>query len=146
MIPFQEYTEIQRGDIEYNGELLIQLCAQNELRINNTFFQHKWQYKRTWGNTREQESILDYIKTNRKVLPNQILNVRTLNSSDLGKEDHRLVLCKYRSRSSIMRTHLPSQSFTKYNVESFANDSTKTLYAQRLSEKIKETKFEIAIQ
>lgn len=37
--------------INNNGELLITLCAQNELRINDTYFPHKMQY--TFSNTRE---------------------------------------------------------------------------------------------
>lgn len=32
-----------------NGELLIYLCMDQELRINNTFFQHKEQHKTIWS-------------------------------------------------------------------------------------------------
>ena len=40
------------GDVlNYNGELLVNLCASNELRINNTFFDHKPQFKYTFSNT-----------------------------------------------------------------------------------------------
>lgn len=43
---------------------LIQICAQNELRINNTFFPHKPQHKYTLGNTKGQKSMIDFIITN----------------------------------------------------------------------------------
>lgn len=78
-----------------NGVMLTQFCADNELRINNTFFKHKIQHKITWQNNRNQTSILDYIVSNRNLHPSQILDVRSLNSADIGS-DHSLVLCKLR--------------------------------------------------
>lgn len=41
-----------------NGEQLIHLCAQNELRVNNTFFPHKAQHKYTFQNSRGQRSVI----------------------------------------------------------------------------------------
>ena len=78
-----------------NGTVFTQFCADNELRINNTFFQNKVQYKITWQNTRGQHSTTNYIVSNRKIHPSQILDVRSLNSADIGS-DHSLVLCKIR--------------------------------------------------
>jgi len=78
-----------------NGTMFTQFCADNELRINNTFYQHKTQYKITWQNTRGQHSTIDYIVSNRKIHPSQIVDVRSLNSADIGS-DHSLVLCKMR--------------------------------------------------
>ena len=78
-----------------NGTTFTQFCADNELRISNTFFQNKMQYKITWQNTRGQNSIIDYIVSNRKIHPSQILDVRSLNSVDIVS-DHSLVLCKMR--------------------------------------------------
>lgn len=63
-----------------NGEQLVQLCAQNELRINNTFYPHKPQHKFTYENTRGHKSTIDYIITNRNIHPSNILDVRTLNT------------------------------------------------------------------
>ena len=78
-----------------NGTMFTQFCADNELRINNTFYQHKTQYKITWQNTRGQHSTIDYIVSNRKIHPSQIEDVRSLNPTDIGS-DHSLVLCKMR--------------------------------------------------
>lgn len=36
----------------YHGYLLTNFCTLNELRINNTFFNHKPQHKYTWWNSR----------------------------------------------------------------------------------------------
>ncbi|XP_044755383.1 craniofacial development protein 2-like [Coccinella septempunctata] len=79
--------------INENGELLIDFCANNELRINNTFFFHKPQHKFTFNNRRGQRSMIDFIISNRAIMPTQILDVRALTSTNLGT-DHSLVLCK----------------------------------------------------
>lgn len=41
--------------VNENGELLIELCPRNELRINNIVFPHKEQHKFTLNNAREQK-------------------------------------------------------------------------------------------
>ena len=76
-----------------NGGLLVAFCTQNNLRINNTFYDHALKYEYTCRNSRGQQSVLDYIITSRHLAPNQILDVRTLNSANMGS-DHNLVLCK----------------------------------------------------
>ena len=45
--------------------------------------------------TRGQQSAMDYIVSNRKIHTSQIVDVRSLNSADIGS-DHSLVLCKMR--------------------------------------------------
>lgn len=40
-----------KGAINDNGEMLITLCSHNELRIKNTFFQNKEQYKYKFTNS-----------------------------------------------------------------------------------------------
>lgn len=44
-----------------NGNMLLDICAHNELRINNTFFDHKKQHKYTFHNTRGQKSMIDFV-------------------------------------------------------------------------------------
>ncbi|XP_045466615.1 craniofacial development protein 2-like [Harmonia axyridis] len=65
-----------------NGEMLITTCAENELRINNTFFQPKQSQKFTFDNTRNQNSSIDFIISNREVHPSQIFDIRTLTSAN----------------------------------------------------------------
>lgn len=63
---------IQRLNEEYindNREILITLYAQNDLRINNTVYEHKGQHKYTFGITRNKNSVIDYIITNREIQP-----------------------------------------------------------------------------
>jgi len=45
------------------GDMLKMFCAANNMRINNTFFDHDMSCKYTWQNTRGQQSVIDYIVT-----------------------------------------------------------------------------------
>ncbi|XP_055389945.1 uncharacterized protein LOC129618936 [Condylostylus longicornis] len=120
--------------INENGEKLIEFCSQNLLRLNNTFFPHKPQHKYTWSNTRGHQSTIDYIITNRSILPSQILDVRTLTSANVGS-DHGLVLCKIRENIPRSKQRKP-EYIEKLNAESLNTDSTKLLYENRLRDKI----------
>ena len=121
-----------------NGETLIHFCAQNELRINNTFYPHKIQHKWTFENTRGQKSMIDYVLTNRNIHPTKILDVRVLTSANTGT-NHNLVMAKIRY-SSITLKQKQTKTTEKLNVESFANETTKYLFQQRLTQKIRDNK------
>ena len=114
--------------------MLLTTCAQYELRINNTFFNHKPQYKYTFENTREQKSMIDFVITNRNIHPTEILDVRVLTSANATTE-HGLVLCKYRNKITPQRKK-PVEYATKFNIESFNNESTVQLYEERLKGKV----------
>lgn len=122
--------------VNENGEILINMCTQLELRINNTYFQHKPQHKYTFENTRAQRSVIDYIITNRTVHPSKILDVRTLTSANAGTE-HNLILCKYRYKAKRNKKQARPAVY-KYNVESLTTESTRVLFAQRLQAKLQE--------
>lgn len=118
-----------------NGELLIDFCSQNELRINNTFFKHKEQHKYTFQNTRGDRSMIDYILTNRKIHCTQILDIRCLCSANIGS-DHNLVLGKIRMAIQKPQNTDPIISETKIKVESLQDESTRNLYKSRLENEI----------
>ncbi|XP_057671969.1 uncharacterized protein LOC130903737 [Diorhabda carinulata] len=121
-----------------NGEQLIQFCAHNELRINNTFYPHKQQHKYTFENTRGHKSIIDYIITNRNIHPSKILDVRTLTSANTGT-NHHMVLAIMRNCVQ-KKTHNKPKVTEKLNIESLSDDTTKYLYQQRLRKAINENK------
>ncbi|XP_045480919.1 uncharacterized protein LOC123685307 [Harmonia axyridis] len=120
--------------INSNGELLINLCALSELRINNTFFHHKAQHKYTFENSRGQRSTIDYILSNRHIHPAQVRDVRTLNSANVNS-DHRLLMGKVKLKLPLKRNN-KNRKEQKLNVESLWHDSTRVLYQRRLQEKI----------
>ena len=60
----QRFNEEEIND---NGDLLVNFCSTNSLRINNTFFNHKRNHKITWSDSRGRQSMIDYIITNRNI-------------------------------------------------------------------------------
>ena len=127
----QRFNEHTSND---NGDLLTDFCAQNNFRINNTYFDHNLKYKYTFMNSLGQQSVIDYIITNRLFLPTEILDVRTLNSANIGS-DHALLLCKVRTHFQIKRKET-SEPIEKLNIESLSYESTRELYCKRLQGKI----------
>lgn len=109
-----------------NGEMMIGFCTDNELRINISFHKHPEKYKYTFQNTRGQRSTIDYIVSNRNILPSQILDLRTLNCADIGS-DHSLLLCKLRMRTkrngNRKKTNESGQKTEKFNIESLWHQS-----------------------
>ncbi|XP_057671201.1 craniofacial development protein 2-like [Diorhabda carinulata] len=118
-----------------NGELLMNLCSLCDLRINNTFFDLKPQYKSTFRNSRGQQSTIDYIVTNRHIHPAQIQEVRTLNSANAGS-DHSLLLGKIKMKLNLGRNREPRAHTEKINIESMWDTTIKELYKNRLKGKI----------
>jgi hypothetical protein len=54
-------------EVNDNGDRLISLCKQYNLKISDTFYDHKNIHKFTWGRpTLNQKSILDYIIVKQK--------------------------------------------------------------------------------
>lgn len=128
----QRFNETAHND---NGDLLIDFCARNSFRINNTFFDHGGKYEYTFENAQGHRSVIDYIITNRKFHPREILDIRTLNSSTIGN-GHKLVLGKVLLGSSKLQRK--EKVTEKINIESIYDPTTRDLYRKRLEEKIKQ--------
>lgn len=114
---------------------LVELCAQNEFRINNTYFDHKAQHKIIWANSRRQTSMIDYIISNRAVHPSQILDIRSLTSAKI-ESDHHLVLGKMRLSIQLKRRPKPYKE--KLNIELLKDETIRYLYKTRLEQKIRD--------
>lgn len=121
-----------------NGKLMINCCSLNGLSINNAFFAHKLQHKYTFSNTQDRKSTIDYILTNKYILPSQILDVRTLNSANVGS-DHGLLLGKIKiectSKKKYIQTDLTQK---KIELEALRDVTVRELYQKRLEEKIQQ--------
>lgn len=117
-----------------SSEDLIEFCCLNELRINNTFFDHKPQHKYTWMDNRGQKSTIDFIITNKIILPTQVLEVRILTSANIGTT-HGMVLCKI-NLDVIIKAKSKSPATERINVEKLEETFTQMLYQSRLQQKI----------
>lgn len=127
----QRFNEEDHND---NGDLLIDFCTHNSLRINNTFFDHKTQHKYTFENIQGRRSMIDYTITNREFNPSQIINVRALDTSDIGS-CHKIIMCKVRLTPP-KKKNQNTRTNEKHNIESLREDSIKQLYINRLEQKI----------
>lgn len=116
------------------------ISAIKTTRINNTFFEHDEKYKVTWQNSRGQTSVIDYIITSHSIHPRQVMNVRTLNSANVGS-DHSLLLLRM-EHNTTRKDQDETQVTEKINIESLNNDSTRELYQNRLKQKIELNKIE----
>ncbi|XP_030763276.1 craniofacial development protein 2-like [Sitophilus oryzae] len=73
-----------------NGERLIDMCKQNNLRILNGFYQHRNIHKYTWiQGTKKLRSIIDYVITKQKTKL-QIQDVRVYRGAICGSDHHLL--------------------------------------------------------
>ncbi|CAH1248758.1 Hypp8389 [Branchiostoma lanceolatum] len=83
------------GNINDNGERLVDFCLSNRLVIGGTIFPHKNIHKLTWnspdGNTINQ---IDHVMVNKK-WQRSLLDVRVYRGADVGS-DHHLVVSKIR--------------------------------------------------
>lgn len=124
--------------INDRGEMLIEFCTYNELRINNTYFRHKPQHKITFRGSRGVTSTIDYILTNRAIVPEQVLDIRSLTSANIGS-DHNLVLGVISGMRRPTKADKQHDPVTKFNIESLKTESILDLYRRRLTNKIEET-------
>ena len=85
------------GNLNENGQRLLELCTQNNLCVTNTFYQTKPQHKVSWRHPRSKRwHQLDLIISRRCHLKN-VLITRSFQSADCNT-DHSLVCSKIRLR------------------------------------------------
>ena len=81
------------GDMNNNGLRLVEFCAENDIVVGGTLFQHKTIHKCSWtspdGNAHNQ---IDHVLINGK-WRKSLLDVQAFRGADLGS-DHELVIAK----------------------------------------------------
>lgn len=143
-----KFGEIQRND---NGEKLIDLCTQNNLKITNGFFEHKHIHRYTWTQpTRKLKTIIDYVITG-QTTSTETMDVRVSRGAECGS-DHHLLKAKFyfpyksftpkQEQKGEQREEMEKCESRKYNLENFKEESIKYLYQQRLDQKLKENVYD----
>lgn len=132
-----------------NGERLITVCDQNNLRILNGFYQHREIHKYTWRQeTRDLKSIIDYVIAKQKT-GLKFQDVRVCRGATCGS-DHYLLKTKIffpgrYSSGQAANEEQDKQSEKlqqrRYNLHGLEDQSTRTLYQTRLNQKLKDKIF-----
>lgn len=130
-----------------NGNRLINMCDQNNLRILNGFFQHREIHKYTWvQHSRNLKSIIDYVIV-RQDTKLKIQDVRAYRGAVCGS-DHHLVKSKIlpfrtqKKKEGDTREQEQKTTEIRYNLDSLNHESVKKLYKKRLDEQLIQESFE----
>ena len=79
------------GNMNENGQRLLETCSFNDLCVTNTFFKNKPQHQVSWRHPRSKHwHQLDMIITRRKTL-HYVKNTRTYHSADCNT-DHSVIV------------------------------------------------------
>lgn len=68
---------------------------------------------------------------NRRILPSQILGVKSLTAANVGS-DHNLLVCEFRMKAQSTKKRKPLY-IDEYNIEAVEDESTWFLYQSRLA-------------
>jgi len=115
-----------------NGHRLKDFASVNELKITNTFFRHKQTHKMTWS-ARGYRSVIDYILTNKKLLPS-VQDTKVFRGYDVTTDRYLLIskIClPQKGYTFIKRSPRQEEVFRVHLLE---DPSIKSLYQRRLEQ------------
>lgn len=132
------------GEMNDNGELLVELCGLNEFKIGGTLFPHKYEHKVTWVSpvSRTQNQI-DHICISSK-WSNTLCDVRNKRGADIGSDHHLLV-----GSLRIKFTNVPKTENcprVKYKIAKLKSTEQHAAFCQALRSKIAENDPNMNIQ
>ena len=133
-----------KGELNNNGEYLLQLASRNELVLTNTLFQHKMTHRTTWTapekhvtpRTNPVRNQIDYIIT-RIAHRCFVQDARSYSGTEVYS-DHKLVITKMNINWHRKSKQLSRRS-KKLNLEKLSDIETRTKYKLSVEEKLANT-------
>ncbi|KAL1447535.1 hypothetical protein WDU94_013872, partial [Cyamophila willieti] len=111
------------GVMNANGLRLLQMCAEQDLRISNTFFQQKDMYKTTWQHPRSKQwHTIDYI-ISRRTNKSRVLRCRAMRGAQCDT-DHQLLRAVIKARVKPL-FHKKKNTHLAYNLDKLTDNSTR---------------------
>ena len=124
------------SELTANGELLLDLCIRNNLKIANTFFKHKDIHKWTRvAESRNEKSIIDYIIVSNKLFYNTD-DVKVKRGAELFS-DHYMVLGKFNLDINFKKKVQKERQITKIKIEDLKDPIVKVAYQRIIKSKLK---------
>ncbi len=121
-----------RGDLNSNGEQLLELAARHDLVLTNTLFQHKHAHRTTWESPdgKKVRNQIDYIivRNYHKIFINDSRSY----AGTASFSDHRLVMAKYNIN---WQRKTPGKVTTrKYDIEKLKLPEYRVKYQDKVKE------------
>lgn len=133
------------GTQSENGELLIELCGNHNLKIGGTLFEHKKCHKVTWiSPDQKSENQIDHICISNK-WRNALIDVRNKRGAD-ADTDHHLLMAKMRFEFTKHKQNCENIKRRTYDVEKARNPEIRNAFTERVRQKAGETKQTMTIE
>ncbi|XP_063708921.1 craniofacial development protein 2-like [Culicoides brevitarsis] len=125
------------GRMTENGELLVECCGLNKLKIGGTLFPHKKCHKVTWVSPDSHtENQIDHICVSAK-WSNALADVRVKRSADIGSDHHLLV-----GHLRLTTKKVPKKKTNprkKFEIAKLKSDAQRTTFSNTLRENLANT-------
>ena len=121
-----------------NGEWLVELCAERELVIGNTWFKKKLCHKYTWERG-DQKSLLDYVLIG-KMYVKRLLDVHVKRGVAGGISDHYLVRADVRVKGEWRSRRVNGNEKVVIRVSELSKEEQKMAYKEKIDKCWKEVK------
>ena len=119
------------GELNENGERLLNFCALNDMVVTNTLFQHRPCHQHTWFHPAQSSHsghMLDYVLVSQQFC-SSILDTRVYRKTNL-ESDHRLVVSKVRLKLKARRKR--AQRYPRHQVDARYLEDQQMVEFQRL--------------